>query len=278
VLYYVAYSKRRHRAEFAVGPALVAKFQEGCNFRPLERVSVNGWEAAAGNYYGVSGQNSEWQRLSALATYCTMRGDWAGAFDAWKRAQVAAMKDPAWWTMVVTTLEGTATPPKSGAAGAAEGAVAEGEGAIGGPKTPEGESPSSQAGGKGVPATPTTGPTVRPRATPQQLREMIANQREYFTWRTTEGDVAASQPIRFTGKNTKAGAPAEWAQHAREGVYVTRGVKGVGYGEYRVAVKGEGFRILPTSDAMEFIIDGEIPASQGVWYTAEDYAKAVGGQ
>jgi uncharacterized protein DUF4157 len=110
--------------------------------------------------------------------------------------------------------------------------------------------------------------TIRPRATPQQLRDMIANSNEYYTWRTVDGDVAANQSVRFTGK-TNPDAP--------EGVYLVRGVKGVPYGKYAVSIKGDRFHIRSvTGRSEEFILPDEIPANEGVWYTAEDYAAAGG--
>ncbi len=115
---------------------------------------------------------------------------------------------------------------------------------------------------------PTVQGSVRPHATPQQLREMIADSGEYYTHRTPDGDVAANQTIVPKGQ-TNPMAP--------EGVYVARGVKGVAYGEYGVAIKGAKFPIrdVPTR-AEEFIVNGEIPANEGVWYTAAEYAAAKG--
>ena len=115
---------------------------------------------------------------------------------------------------------------------------------------------------------PTVLESVRPRATPQQLREMIANSGEYYTWRTSESDLAANQTIRFTGQ-TNPMAP--------EGVYLARGVKGLPYGDYAVSIKGAKFPIRSHPfRSEEFILNGEIPANEGVWYTAEDYAAAKG--
>ena len=108
--------------------------------------------------------------------------------------------------------------------------------------------------------------TVRPRATPQQLREMIANSSDYYTHRTPEANVAQNQTI-VSQKTSLPTAP--------EGVYLAKGVKGLPYGDYAVSIKGSKFRIRSVPGrAEEFILDDEIPATEGVWYTAEDYAAA----
>jgi hypothetical protein len=112
--------------------------------------------------------------------------------------------------------------------------------------------------------------TTRPRATLQQLQEMIANHREYYTHRNNRYDVVTNQAIRFTGESLPT-APG--------GVYVVRGVQGVSYGDYAVSVKGSKYPIRGvTGKAEEFIITAEIPANEGVWYSHEDYvaAKAAG--
>ena len=110
--------------------------------------------------------------------------------------------------------------------------------------------------------------TKRPRATLQQLQEMIANSSEYYTHRNLDYDVVANQTIRFMGESLPT---------ARKGVYVVQGVKGVPYGKYAVCIKGAKFRIWGvTGRAEEFVIDGEIPVEEGVWYTSEDYAAARG--
>ena len=90
-------------------------------------------------------------------------------------------------------------------------------------------------------------------------------------WTTTNRDVAANQVVRFTGENTP-----HWNPDVRQGVYVSRGIKGdAACGTYRVAVEGSKFTIRPTADAMEFVIEGEIPANEGVWYTEGDL-EAIG--
>ena len=116
--------------------------------------------------------------------------------------------------------------------------------------------------------------TVRPRATPSQLREMLGK-RNYFVWMTTERDseVAMNQTVRFTGQNTPKGAP--------EGVYLSKFQKSnpVNCGNFNVAIDGSKYNnIKPTGDGLEFRLDGEIPANDGVWFTREDYNKLSGGQ
>ena len=83
---------------------------------------------------------------------------------------------------------------------------------------------------------------------------MIANSGEYYTHRNNRYDVVTNQAIRFTEKDLPT---------APEGVYVVRGVKGVGYGDYAVSVKGSKYPIRGvTGKAEEFIINGEIPANE----------------
>ncbi|MGP8102130.1 MAG: DUF4157 domain-containing protein [Candidatus Cybelea sp.] len=145
-----------------------------------------------------------------------------------------------------------------------------------------GEEPApGRTGEAAEPAQPGTARPVatssRPQANVQQLRGMIANSGEYFTFRTPRPDVASNQPIKFTGENT----PATAAEHARvdspppQGVYLTKGLKGLPYGNYAVAIKGANYHIRSTPDPLEFVLDGEIPANEGVWYTADDYALAT---
>ena len=87
----------------------------------------------------------------------------------------------------------------------------------------------------------------------------------YFVWSTPSREVALNQRVKFTGENTPAGAP--------EGVHLTKlgkGGPGVNYGEYNVIIDGSKYQIKPTADALEFRLDGEIPAEDGVWCTKED--------
>jgi hypothetical protein len=129
-----------------------------------------------------------------------------------------------------------------------------------------------------TPTEPTIPRSIRPRATLQQLREMIANDREYFTFRTPDADVAANQPVKYIGENT----PATHAEHARvsnpppQQLYLGRGVEGLPYGRYAVCIKGANYRITASKEPMEFLLDGEIPADDGVWYTHDDYLAAKG--
>src|SRR5262249_44665863 len=104
----------------------------------------------------------------------------------------------------------------------------------------------------------------------QQLREMIADSGEYYTWRTFDSDVAMNQTVKSTGENTPVamGAPSV--------VYLAKGVKGLNYGSYAVCIKGASFRLRSTPDAAEWALDGEIPPDQGVWYTMDDYNAAKG--
>jgi hypothetical protein len=112
-------------------------------------------------------------------------------------------------------------------------------------------------------------PTVRPRATLSQLRELLGKP-NLFVWGTTDdsADIARNQTIKFTGRNTPPGAPP--------GVYLSRLGKsgpGVNSGNYYVVIDGSKYQINPTKDAMEFRLNGEIPAEDGLWFTREDMKK-----
>jgi hypothetical protein len=115
--------------------------------------------------------------------------------------------------------------------------------------------------------------SIRPRATPQLLRQMM-DSGEYYVWGTPKADVVANQTIRFTGENTPAGAP--------EGVYFSKlgkGGPGVNYGDNMVAIKySPKYQLRLTGDALEFRLDGEIPANEGIWFTKDDLAAARAGK
>jgi predicted secreted Zn-dependent protease len=114
-----------------------------------------------------------------------------------------------------------------------------------------------------------TAATTRPRATVQEIRGMLANNSEYYTWRTPNKNLAANGTIRFTGE-TNPMAP--------KGIYLAKGVKGLPYGDYVVAIKGSNFPIKHhPMRAEEFLLEQEIRASEGVWYTHADYLEAIGG-
>jgi hypothetical protein len=159
---------------------------------------------------------------------------------------------PAWGGLLPQTIEGTPSPT--------------------GQRPPRSERASSGAPtadlpvavGGGVPTT-----SIRPRASVAQLRQMMENSGDYFVWRTTDGEVAANQPVRFTGQNTPGGP------NTPQAVHLTRGLRGLEYGKFGVIIKAADFRIRPTADAAEFTLDAdEIPVNKGVWYTQEDYNTA----
>lgn len=110
--------------------------------------------------------------------------------------------------------------------------------------------------------------TLRSKATTQQLRQIAANKDEWWVWRTPDKEVASNQTIRHTGLNTPNTA------NAPKSIYVSRGFKGPNYGKYGVAVRSSQFRGRTTSDALEFLIDGEIPAGDGVWFSMDDVIAA----
>lgn len=129
----------------------------------------------------------------------------------------------------------------------------------------------------------TTAPTVlaplRPRASIQKLRQMIASREEYFVWRTKNPDIVANKTIKHTGETT----PVSTAEHAGvsdpppAGVYLSKGLKGLNYGDYCVAIKPGRFHIQNTPDPMEYVLMDEIPANEGIWYTVQDYEAAAAG-
>jgi len=112
--------------------------------------------------------------------------------------------------------------------------------------------------------------SIRPRATQQQLRGMISNHQDYWTWRTTERNIAANDKIIFTGKNTPV-----FNNQIRKGVHVVRGLEGVAYGENAVSVKVSDFKVAEIG-SNEFVLERDIPANEGVWFTQEDYNAAKG--
>lgn len=122
-------------------------------------------------------------------------------------------------------------------------------------------------GAKGALEAANVGKSVRTRATIPQLRKMIANHTEYYTHRTPKSDVAANELVVGTGENTPPGKAV--------GVYVVKGVKGAGYGDYAVAVRVDSVRARPTGRSEEFMLEQAIGPSEGVWYTVDDYNAAV---
>ena len=141
VVYYVAYSKKRQRSEIVVGPGKVADFFRMCIEPRI--AGFNMWEIAAANYFGMTGGNTEWQRLSAQATYFAMQGDFAGYWRAWKGAQIAAFKDPGWWAYAAGGLSG------GGAAGDLDAAAAQARA-------------DAEAAAAGKPAAPSAGQAPKP--------------------------------------------------------------------------------------------------------------------
>lgn len=110
--------------------------------------------------------------------------------------------------------------------------------------------------------------TLRSKATVQQLKQIASNKDEWWIWRTTDKNVASNQTLKHTGLNTPNTA------NAPKAIYVTKGFKGPNYGKFGVAVKSSQFRGRATGDALEFIIDGEIPAAEGVWFSMEEVIAA----
>ena len=117
IVYYLAYSSKRKRVEFAVGPSQVGVFVKRCEAPRISKFNL--WEIAAGNYFGLSGNSTEWQRLSAQAVSCAMRGDFAGYWRAWGKAQIAAFKDPAWWLYLLGGASAMSAPEVDAAAASA---------------------------------------------------------------------------------------------------------------------------------------------------------------
>jgi hypothetical protein len=197
-----------------------------------------------------------------------------------ERAKGAVASAKGMWFAAAGIRPGSANPPITPRAGAAFGPARTYEPRVGayhpepepfGGLTPPVQQPAPPARGPVAPPPASqgaAGPTARPRATAAQLRDMIANSNDYFTWRTTDKDVASNQPIRFTGQNTPGG------ENTPQAIHVTRGLSGVSYGKYQVIIKGSDFRLRSTPDALEFIVDGEIPVEKSVWCTTEDIEAA----
>jgi len=74
-------------------------------------------------------------------------------------------------------------------------------------------------------------PTLRPRATPAQLREMLKNPDDWFVWATHDAGLVENKEIMFTGKTNYA---------ANEKIHLLRGtdgIRGTKYGPNKVAIK-----------------------------------------
>jgi hypothetical protein len=118
--------------------------------------------------------------------------------------------------------------------------------------------------------------TIRPRASVAQLRRMLAEHQDWWVHTTPKGEVAMNQAIQFLGENTP-GASRSLESLAPERVYVIKGLEGLPYGRYRVAVPYEEFKNasqVSSRDALEHVLDRDIPADKGVWYTKEDLEEA----
>jgi hypothetical protein len=110
-------------------------------------------------------------------------------------------------------------------------------------------------------AVPTV-PTIRPKATSSQLREMLRNPNDWFVWATHEPGIVQNQRIIFKGStNTYANQQV----HLLRG---TEGIKGTKYGPNKVAIKA-GSRPIRPFTGNEFMVD-EIPAGEGLHFHQSD--------
>ena len=99
-----------------MGPSQVGVFVKRCEAPRISKFNL--WEIAAGNYFGLSGNSTEWQRLSAQAVSCAMRGSrrllaYVG------KAQIAAFEDPAWSLYLLGGASAMSAPEVDAAAASA---------------------------------------------------------------------------------------------------------------------------------------------------------------
>lgn len=108
-------------------------------------------------------------------------------------------------------------------------------------------------------AAPTT---IRPRATPEKLREMLKEPQEWFVWATSEEGIIENQAIVFKGTTNP---------HANEQIHLLRGndgIRGLKYGQNKVAIR-QGSRYIKHFTGNEYMVD-EIPASEGFHFRHSD--------
>ncbi|RIV39744.1 hypothetical protein [Micromonospora radicis] len=162
VAYYAAWNPQTARVEFAVGPAEVDIFLKGCEKPlrvPFTDISANRWQVAAGNYFGLTGGNTEWQRESARVVDSAMRGDFGATWRHLKAANREAAQDPGFW---LTILDGLRAPAPAAGTGvrAAGGKAAAGTTAAG----------SEAAAGGMKAAGAEAGPATRRVGSPESVK------------------------------------------------------------------------------------------------------------
>ena len=106
--------------------------------------------------------------------------------------------------------------------------------------------------------------TIRPKATPAQLREMLDNPDDWFVWATQESNpsVIEKETITFQGQTNPNANPKV---HLLRG---TDGIRGLKYGPNKVAIK-LGSQHISHLSGNEYLTD-EIPAGSGLHYRQSD--------
>ena len=104
--------------------------------------------------------------------------------------------------------------------------------------------------------------TIRPKATPSQLREMLQNPDDWYVWATQDSGIIENQQIDFRGKTNFA---ANQKVHLLKG---TDGIRGVKYGQNKVAIK-VGSQHISHFSGNEYLTD-PIPAGAGVHFYHSD--------
>jgi hypothetical protein len=113
-VYYLAYNPETKRNEYVIGPGDVQNF--------LDHEDLYLYNAAAS--YPLKGELPEYKAQSGRVAARLFKGDYSGAFKAWKASWSAAVKDPQFWVETVTATAGAVAAPEAGMVGDLEQSVA----------------------------------------------------------------------------------------------------------------------------------------------------------
>ena len=110
-------------------------------------------------------------------------------------------------------------------------------------------------------------PTVRPRLSATQLRQLKGEWRDWVVWRGRDLDVVQNQAIRPTGATNPM---------VTDQVSFVEGLEGIDYGPNFMAIRKADVPGIyqPPGIAPEWRAPGEIPQDKGFWYTEDDFYEA----
>lgn len=110
-------------------------------------------------------------------------------------------------------------------------------------------------------------PTVRPRLSVTQLRQLKGEWRDWVVWRGRDLDVVQNQAIRPTGATNPL---------VTDQVSFAEGLEGIDYGPNFMAIRKADVPGIyqPPGWAPEWRAPGEIPQDKGFWYTEDDFYEA----